>query len=355
MVDGRDVRLAIAGVGLVGKRHADAMFKTDGVRLVGVADPSDEGRQYAQVQDTRHYETLAELLEGELPDGVILATPTPLHVEQALACVEAGVPALIEKPLADSADAGDALVRRAAERRIPLLVGHHRRYNPLIQRARAVIESGEIGEVRAVQASCWFYKPDGYFDVAPWRKRRGAGPISVNLVHDIDLMRHLCGEILSVQAQASPSLRGYENEDVAAALFRFEGGAIGTISVSDSVVAPWSWEMTSQENPIYPATSESCYLIGGSQGSLSLPDLRMWTHRGARDWWQPISATSLLRNASDPLINQIAHFAEVIRGRAKPLVSGLEGLRTLRVVEAIQRSAETGRWTDVGTSQSRED
>ena len=81
----------------------------------------------------------------------------------------------------------------------------------------------------------------------------------------------MCGQVESVQAQCSPSIRGFENEDMAAALLKFENGAIGTITVSDSIVAPWSWEMTSKENPIYPSTSESCYVIGGTHRSLSIP------------------------------------------------------------------------------------
>ena len=90
-------------------------------------------------------------------------------------------------------------------------------------------------------------------------------------------------------------------------------------------------------------------MFGGSLGSLSVPDLRLWTHRGrVRDWWKPISATTLTREASDPLVNQINHFAEVIQGRAEPLVSGQEGLRTLQVIEAIQLAAQSGQTVFVG-------
>ncbi|MEC7961798.1 MAG: gfo/Idh/MocA family oxidoreductase, partial [Pseudomonadota bacterium] len=114
-------------------------------------------------------------------------------------------------------------------------------------------------------------------------------------------------------------------------------------TVSDSIAAPWSWELTSREYPIYPPTPESCYLIGGSTGSLSVPDLRLWSHSGgAPDWWTPIAASSLTRAASDPLVNQMAHFASVVRGETAPLVSGREGLRTLQVIEAIQKAGETG-------------
>lgn len=336
-------QLAIAGLGLVGKRHCEAIANVANAALVAVVDPSDEAAAYCQRHGLDHHADMEALFAERQPDGVILSTPTPLHVDQALRCVEHGCPVMVEKPLATSAAAAKPLLDAAKASNTPLLVGHHRRHNPLIRKAKQIIADGLIGDVRAVQATCWFYKPDPYFDIAPWRKLKGAGPISVNLVHDVDLLRYLCGEIVSVQAQAAPSARGFENEDVAAAVLRFQSGAVGTISVSDSIVAPWSWEMTSREYPVYPVTDQSCYHIGGSQASLSVPDLKLWSHGQQRDWWSPLSATVMPRDASDPLINQIRHFAEVIAGRKQPLVSGEEGYRTLQVVEAIQEAAATGR------------
>lgn len=339
--DSTALRIAIAGIGLVGQRHADAIGQVPGLTFCAIVDPSDGGRAGAQARNVACYDDLQRMIDAEAPDGIILATPTKLHVAQGRLCLDAGIPVLIEKPLADDLSAAASLVERAELVNVALLVGHHRRHNPLIRKAHEYITTGRIGAVRAIQATCWFYKPDAYFDVAPWRKQGGAGPISVNLVHDIDLMRHLCGEITRVQAQAAPSARGYENEDVAAALLTFDNGAIGTITVSDSIVAPWSWEMTAHEYPVYPTTSQSAYQIGGSHGALSVPDLTLWTHEEVRDWWTPISATSVLRDTSDPLINQMAHFAAVIRGEETPLVSGREGLRSLAVVDAIQRSAKS--------------
>ena len=335
-------RLAIVGAGLVGRRHAEAIRQLPYVERIAVVDPSDAGRSYAAEHGLPWFEELARMLDDVEPDGVVLSTPTPLHVEQGLECVARGCPVLVEKPIGTSAHQARALVQAADSAKVPLLVGHHRRHNPRIRKAREIIEAGAIGEIRTIQATCWFYKPDHYFDVAPWRKRKGAGPIAVNLVHDVDVVRYLGGEVVSAQAQAAPSARGFENEDVAAAVLRFESGAIGTISVSDSVVAPWSWELTSREYPVYPATSQSCYLIGGSHGSLSLPDLTVWTQEGGRDWWSPINATTGACDSFDPLTRQIVHFAAVIAGAEQPLVSGLEGLRTLQVVEAIQAASRSG-------------
>jgi len=336
------VRVAIAGLGLVGQRHAQAITQVAGVELCAVADPSADSRDKAAAEAVPHFDKLDDLIDAVQPDGIILATPTTLHTAQGRLCVDAGIPVLIEKPLADSLAEGESLVRHAEDTGVAVMVGHHRRFNPIIQKAHAMISEGWIGDVKSVHATCWFYKPDSYFDIAPWRKRDGAGPVSVNLVHDIDLIRHLCGEIIQVQAQAKPSSRGYENEDVAAALFTFANGGIGTVSVSDSIVAPWSWEFTSREYPVYPFTEQSAYQIGGSEGSLSVPDLSLWTHDQARDWWSPMSANVVDCDHSDPLINQIDHFACVIRGETTPHVSGREGLRTLAVIDAIQIAAKTG-------------
>lgn len=345
----KPLRFGLAGYGLVGRRHAAAISQTAGATLAAVVETDGVSGRKAKAEGFEVFTTIERaLLSGDI-DGMILATPNTVHVEQALQCVEMGCPVLIEKPIATSASDAKSLVAQAAARQVPVLVGHHRRHNPIIKRARQIIEDGQIGDVRAVQASCWFYKPDSYFDAAPWRRQAGAGPVSVNLVHDVDLLRHLCGEVVSVRAIARPARRGGANEDVACALLDFANGAVGTITVSDSIVAPWSWEMTAGEYPIYPRTSESCYLFGGSLGSLSLPDLRVWRHEGEEpDWWTPISATAQIREGSDPLVNQIAHFRDVIQGNAAPLVSGEEGVRTLEIIEAIQQSVQSGETISIG-------
>ena len=333
------IKLAVVGAGLVGQRHISAILKHKDVKLVAIVEPNPT--EDINSLDVPCFSNLKEMFAAISPDGIILSTPTPLHVSQGLECIERSCPVLVEKPLATSAVQAKILTDAAEHASVPLLVGHHRRHNPLIQKAKELIVSGEIGNIRALQATCWFYKPDEYFDIAPWRTQKGAGPISVNLVHDIDLMRYFCGEIISVQAQMAPSIRGFDNEDLAAAVLKFENGVIGTVTVSDSIVSPWSWELTSREYPIYPMTSESCYLLGGSDGSLSVPDLKVWSHKGERNWWNPISGTIAPRDASDPLINQITNFADVIRGDTDALVTGLDGLKTLLVIEAIQKAAQT--------------
>jgi len=317
-------RIAVVGAGLVGVRHIDAMKQADNLALCAIVDTTDEARQIAASGQVPFYSSLQELFATETPDGVLLSTPTGLHVEQGLECVAHGCPVLVEKPIAVTAASAQTLVDAASDKSVPVLVGHHRRHNPLIQKAHAL------------------NKPDDYFEIAPWRKKKGAGPVSVNLVHDIDLMRYLMGDVVQVQATATQSLRGFENEDVSAAVLKFESGAVATISVSDAIAAPWSWELTAGENSVYPQTNQSSLLIGGTKGSLSIPDMTVWSHDGKNSWWSPMSNRSVSHESSDPLVNQLCHFARVISGDETPLVSGLEGMRSLQVIEAIQNAAEAG-------------
>ncbi len=345
-------RIAVVGFGLIGRRHAEVIRRAPDLELSAVVDLDQDSRAAAVAMGTTAYADLPGMIKAEVPDGIVLATPTPQHIAQGLTCIEAGQPVLIEKPITVTSNDARVLTEAAEAAGVPLLVGHHRRHNGMVQAAKAAVDAGAVGEIRAVQATCWFYKPDRYFEVAPWRTKRGAGPISVNLVHDVDLLRHFCGEVNSVQAVAVPSRRGFDNEDLATAVLRFASGAVATISVSDSIVAPWSWELTARENPAYPATSESCYLIGGSEGGLSMPDLRVWRHDAEPDWWTPIAARNLKCRMDDPLAVQMAHFARVISGEEAPLVTGLEGLKSLEVVEAVALSSETGREVRIESSGS---
>jgi predicted dehydrogenase len=335
------VSISIAGAGLIGRRHAAAIAACPEARLHSIVDPSDRARSYAAAISSPWFPSLAALFDAGLPDGVIVATPNAVHAENGAECVAAAVPALIEKPLASDLASARDLVAAGERAGVALMVGHHRRHNRLIQAAKVQIENGSLGAIAAVHGMFWVMKPDDYFDT-DWRRRTGGGPILINLVHDIDLLRYLVGDILSVQALRSSAMRGHPVEDTAAVLLRFDNGALGSFSLSDTIVAPWSWELTAQENPAYPATGQSCYFIGGNQASMELPSGRIWRHAGQRSWLQPISAEHHPVERQDPLVAQIAQFARVIRGVEAPLAPAREGLRTLEVIDAIARSADTG-------------
>ena len=367
-------KIAVVGAGLIGRRHADLLAANALVKggpekggpekggsekiapengapdcaLHAIVEPRPEGRRYAAELGAQWFASLGELLASDPPDGAIIATPNQVHVQNAMECINAGCPVLVEKPIAPAAADAEELARTATARGVPLLVGYHRRHNPLIRQAKELIESGELGDIAAVHGTFWLRKPlseDDYFAPA-WRRQPGGGPVMVNATHDFDLLRHLCGEIIAVHAFSSNRIRRFEVEDSAAAIIQFASGALGTFSLSDAVAAPWSWEMTAGENPDFTSTRESCYLIGGTRASLSIPDLRLWRHKDGGYWKDPIAAAvfprSTPRRSAAPLAAQLAHFANVIRGLEAPLVSGEEALQSLRVVEAFQQSARTG-------------
>lgn len=334
-----DLNIGIVGFGLVGKRHASALEKTNGLLLKDVIehDPTSLQSSEKELKFITHND-LDEYLNSSKPDGLIIATPTVLHIDQAMKCIEKKIPLLIEKPISVHAKDAITLIKRSKELDVPLLIGQHRRHNQIIKTTKKILDEGILGEIRSIQATCWFYKPDHYFDAAPWRKLKGAGPIYVNLIHDVDLLRYFCGEVKTVYANAIRSTRGYDNEDVASAVLTFKNDIIANVSVSDSISSPWSWETTSNEHPVYPNTNNSCYLIGGAEGSLSLPDLKLWKHEKKPDWWTPLITEKYDFQNIDPLITQLENFRDVILGKTEPLVSGLEGVRSLQVIEAIQSS-----------------
>lgn len=334
-------RIAVVGAGAIGQRHCQAIGTAGGVRLSAIVDPDQAARDFAAALDAEWFSSLDRMIAAGAADGVLLATPNRLHAEGAGACIAARLPVLIEKPVFTDPVQGSDILSRAEASGVPVAAGHHRRHNPLIARAKEVITQGRLGRIVTVQCTTWFMKPDEYFDVE-WRRRKGAGPVYLNLIHDIDLLMHLCGPVTEIRAIASNAIRGNEVEDSAVILLRFGNGALGTVNVSDTVVAPWSWELTARENPAYPPTGQSCYLIGGTLGSLSLPNLSLWSCPGKSSWHEPLSQTRLTFGFDDPLVCQAAQFGRVIRGEEPPLVTGRDGLAALRVVQAIRTASATG-------------
>ena len=336
-------RIAVIGAGLIGLRHVELVSKHPDARLVAVVEPDQRGADIARDAGVPWHRELDELLAREPPDAVIIATPSALHVKHALACIRARVAVLVEKPIATTVGDGARLVAAAETSGVPLLVGHHRRHSPFLAAARTVIGSGLLGDVVAVAATTVFLKPDGYFDAAPWRRRPGGGPILINLIHDIDALRMVVGDVVTVQATASHQVRRLEVEDTAAVTLRFASGAVGTMLVSDAATSLLSWELTAGEDPAYPRhDGQDCYTIAGTRGSLGIPSMRLTTYGAEPSWREPTQTSIVPVTRADPLVAQLEHFSAVIRRDADPLVSGRDALETLRVTLAIQQAARSG-------------
>jgi predicted dehydrogenase len=338
-------RIAVAGAGAIGRAHIAVVRASPRCELTAIVDPAPAARAHADAVGVPLYTSLTELLHKDRPDGVILATPNQLHLPHALECIAAGVPILLEKPIAATVAEAERLVDAAQRVGARILIGHHRAHSPIMAAARAVVASGVLGKLVAVTGSAMFYKPDAYFTAAAWRHEPGGGPILLNLIHDVHNQRMLCGEIVAVQAFASHATRGFAVEDTVAINLRFAGGALGSFMLSDTAASARSWEQTSQENKAYPSyADEDCYVIAGTDGSLAVPSLRLKTYPRPQDrsWWQPFDVGAIDVVRDDPLARQIEHFGAVIRGEVEPLVSARDGLANLRVTEAIATAARTG-------------
>jgi predicted dehydrogenase len=351
----RIFRIAVAGTGLIGRRHIELLQASSRTALCAVVDPTPAAIAFAQQLGVPHFSSLEELFlngDDDKPDGAILATPNHLHVAGALACAENGVSAIIEKPVADTLASGRRLVAALERVKVPMLVGHHRRHSSTLQMARRAIQSGRLGKLVTVMGSAQFYKPDSYFEQGAWRKDIGGGPILINLIHEMDNLRYLCGEVESVHAVASSAVRGFAVEDTVVMTLRFTNGTLGTFVLSDTVASPRSWEQTSGENAAYPRyPSEDCYFIAGTQGSLAVPTLRTWGY--ARDgaeagWWTPFVEETLALEAVDPLAAQLDHFCDLMAGKTEPVVSITDALQSLMTVEAVRQSIATGETVLVG-------
>jgi len=338
-------RLAVAGAGYIGLAHVAVAQASPTCTLSAIVDPAPAAQAVAAKAGVPLYRSLAELIARDRPDGVIVATPNALHVEHAGACIDAGLPLLLEKPIAATVDDGVRLVAKADAAGARILIGHHRAHSPIMAKAKDVIDRGALGRLVAVAGSAVFFKPDAYFDDAPWRRQAGGGPILINLIHEVHNLRMLCGDIVAVQAFASNAVRGHPVEDTVTINLRFAHGALGSFLLSDTAACARSWEQTSQENKAYATyPDEDCYVVMGTHGSLSIPTMRLKTYPRAADrsWWKPFEAGVVGMIRDEPLKHQLEHFGAVVRGEAAPLVSARDGLKNLRITEAIATAAKSG-------------
>ncbi|MCK1281832.1 Gfo/Idh/MocA family oxidoreductase [Bradyrhizobium sp. 61] len=346
------VRIGVVGAGAIGRRHVQYCIEEPATVLIGIADSAKEAAALAHESGVAHYRSLENMLDAQRVDGIIVAVPTPLHCKVALTAIRRGIAVLIEKPIAEHPAEVTELIATANSTGAKILVGHHRRHNPVVQQAREIMRS-ELGRLLAVNVLWAVLKPRSYFEPR-WRRTAGAGPVLTNLVHDVDLLRFMCGEIVNVMAAASRSARGHEVEDTVAVLLHFESGALGTITGCDASPSPWSWDANSGENPAILVSRENSYHFLGSDGSLEFPDLHLWRYRvdGEAGWTQPISREGRVVMPQDAYRCQLRHFCRVIDGYEEPLVDAEDARRSLQVTAAILKSAATGQ--PINPSEIRE-
>ncbi len=334
--------IGLIGAGGIGRMHVERALGSADVAITAIADPTESARAFAASVNIPCYASHAEMLGKAKVNAVIVATPNHLHVAQGLDCIARGLVTLIEKPIADNVADARRLCDAAITANVPLLTGHHRRHNPIIRRAKQLVADGVLGRPVTANAMATWLKPDSYYDLA-WRREPGGGPVMINLIHDIDLLRHLLGDISRVQAITANNVRGFVVEDTAAVLLQFANGALGTVTLSDTAAAPWNWDLGAGEAAHYPRQEIDSHYLTGTEGALTLPRLEIWRYRGARGWHEPLSMERTFVHHADPYNEQLRHLRAVVEGREVPLCSGVDGLKTLAATRAVLEAAAQGK------------
>lgn len=334
-------RLALVGAGAIGSIHADRIVANPNTDLAVLCDASPETERLASQLGVPFVDDYHDTM-GHGVAGVVIATPNHLHAPIGKFFLEQGVPVLVEKPIAESVVAGFELCETAKRVGVPLLVGHHRRHNPLVREAKELISS-VIGSLLGFVTTLALRKPDSYYDL-PWRRSESAGPLLVNLIHEVDMIRYMCGEIDVVQAASDRLNRSWDFDDTASAILSLRNGSSGTVFITESSPSPWSWEASVSEGMGFYDAGQDYARFLGTEASLSFPSLTIWSYDGVTGepgWHQPLGARRASVASEDPYSAQIANFAGVIRGTAEPVVTGDDALRSLAVVEAIAIAGRT--------------
>ena len=339
---GKKIRIASIGVGMIGHVHAQILSRMDECAYTGIADIDPHANELARQLGTRYYEDYKEMIEREQPDGVVISVPNELHKPIGCFCLERGVHVFVEKPISTTIEEAQALIKSAQKNKVKLLIGHHRRFNPMVVATKELIHRGDLGDLVGVSVLWAMYKPSDYFTAGDWRRRKGGGPFLINTIHEMDNLRYMYGEIERVYAQASNKTRKFEVEDTLCLTVRFEDGVLASVLMSDTAPSLWGYEATMGENKFFYRTNGDIYHFLGTKASLTFPGMVKvyYADPSKKGWQYPLSTEHLDIKSDDPYPEQMSHFCRVIKGEENPRTSGEDALRTLRVISAVIESVE---------------
>jgi predicted dehydrogenase len=320
-------RALIAGLGHMGSLHARVLSQVDGVEIIAAVDP-DHGRRerFARRYRTGHiYATIDEAIEDVDVDFACLAAPAEMLPALGRAAIDAGIPMLIEKPLAADEEEALALVREAERHGVLLGVGHVERCNPAVLALKERLDSGAIGRIYQLQAR----------RLSPFPDRDAMLGVALDLAsHDIDVMRYLTGsEVTRVYAETARRLHD-RAEDLIAATMRFDNDTAGLLQV----------------NWLTPAKVREL-TVTGEGGTFVLnyltQELYHYSHPTEPTSWDTLANMrgagegDMIRYAlarREPLMVQWETFLSAVAGRGRPRASGYDGYASLSTARAIQRS-----------------
>jgi predicted dehydrogenase len=313
------LRVGVVGTGALGFHHARLLRRMEGAEFTGIYDVNPtRAAQVAEELDTVAYPTLDALLDGV--QAVSIAVPTSVHTEVGLAVLERGIPALIEKPLADSLEGAQRLVTQAAQSGLVLQVGHVERFNRAVRAALPYLDSPSFLQTERL---------------APFQPRGTDVAVILDLmIHDLDLILELVrAEVKEVRATGIPVLTPHV--DIANARVEFANGAVALVTASRI-----SRERTRKLRIFQHTGYFSLDLAKGSGHFYRLKP--GWQGLGAQRIEDIVDHISLTAPEAEPLRLELESFLQAVRGESDVVVSGAAGAQALalawRVAEAVRAS-----------------
>ncbi len=306
------LRVAVIGVGHLGRHHARILSTLEGAQLVAVVDTApDRAADVAAVSGTRALADFRELM-GQV-DAVTVAVPTELHRDVALPFLERGIAVLVEKPMARSMAEADELVEAARVSGATLGVGHTERYNPAVSAVMPLVTSPRFIEVHRLGVF-----PDRSLDI---------DVVFDLMIHDLDIVLALVGsDVESIEAVGVPVLT--PRYDIANARLRFSSGCIANVTAS----------RISRERVRKIRFFQPDAYISIDYAAQEVEGWRLVRRDGARP---SIEGGPLPVERDEPLRRELADFVRAARSKTAPLVDGLAGRRALQLATRIAEKMES--------------
>ena len=325
--------VGVIGAGFAGAMHARSALGLDDVRVVAVAAlPLDQAAALAKECGAR-VATAEEICAAPDVDLVVVATPTHLHAEYAMAAAKAGKHVFVEKPLGLSRADSERAVAACAEHKVTLAVGYNWRFQPALREVKRMLQDGRLGKLLHIEGN--FCGPSAYrFRREHWRQDRDetpAGGMTGRGVHVVDAMLYLAGRIGSVTAQSARQVQDFGADDTTSMLFRFASGASGYLGTVIATAETWRMQ------------------VFGSNGWAEVGDvehLQTWELRTCFIDRDNLATKNKPQQARFPVVSteraELEHFANAAKERRPLAVPGGDELHNVAVLEAIVKSAQEG-------------
>lgn len=320
------LRAGLIGLGMMGRHHARVLQSIDGVQLVAAAD--EAGDIHGSAQGVPVFSSVEELLTEDL-DYMVIALPTAFHLDAALAAAAAGVPVLIEKPLAADLASSQQIVEAFNSKQLVGAVGHIERYNPALQEARKRLENDDLGEVYQVITRRQGPFPARIADV---------GVVKDLGTHDIDLTAWVTQSPFKSVAAHTAHQSGREHEDLVAITGQLANGVVTNHLVNWLSPLKERIAVITGEKGTFVADTLTADLIFYANGSTTTTWDAVSSFRG-------VSEGDIIRYAIDkpePLKTEHEAFRDAVLGKDSDIVTLEQGLNTVAVAEAVLESAASG-------------